>query len=83
MSKASIDTLWQKQIVGVLQDFIRTPNKSPAFDADWIAHGHMHNAVHRLANWCRQQTSIAGLSVEIIELAGRTPTLARTIHEGS
>ena len=70
-----IDTLWQKQVVDVLHDFIRIPNKSPAFDVDWMSHGHMHRAVHLLADWCRQQTSIAGLSVEIVELPGRTPTL--------
>jgi len=70
-----IDTLWREQIVGVLQDYIRIPNKSPAFDADWIAHGHMHRAVHLLADWCRQQTGITGLTVEIVELARRTPAL--------
>ncbi len=70
-----IDALWRQQIVGVLQDYIRIPNKSPAFDTDWIAHGHMHRAVHLLADWCRQQRAIAGLSVAVVELPGRTPVL--------
>lgn len=70
-----IESRWATQIIGVLQDFIRIPNKSPAFDPDWMAHGHMHRAVRLLADWCRAQSDIAGLNVDIVELPGRTPTL--------
>jgi acetylornithine deacetylase/succinyl-diaminopimelate desuccinylase-like protein len=57
-----------------LCDYIRIPNKSPAFDADWAAHGHMSAAVQLLATWA-QQTGVHGLSIETVTLPGRTPLL--------
>ncbi|MFM7119056.1 MAG: M20/M25/M40 family metallo-hydrolase, partial [Gammaproteobacteria bacterium] len=65
---------WQDAIVPALCDYIRIPNKSPAFDADWAAHGHMSAAVQLLANWA-QQTGVHGLSIETVTLPGRTPLL--------
>jgi acetylornithine deacetylase/succinyl-diaminopimelate desuccinylase-like protein len=67
--------LWRDSIVPTLCDFIRIPNKSPSFDPDWAAHGHMHRAVRLLAQWCESIAGIAGRTVEIVELPGRTPTL--------
>ena len=36
---------WDAEIVPQLVDYIRIPNKSPMFDPDWEAHGHMERAV--------------------------------------
>jgi acetylornithine deacetylase/succinyl-diaminopimelate desuccinylase-like protein len=74
-SDGYIHRMWQSSILPALCDFIRIPNKSPAFDADWQAHGHMHRAVQLLAQWCRAVEGIAGKHVEVYELPGRTPTL--------
>jgi acetylornithine deacetylase/succinyl-diaminopimelate desuccinylase-like protein len=70
----SIGNLWNESIVPRLSDYIRIPNKSPSFDRDWQAHGHMDQAARLLADWCSEQP-IAGMKVEIMQLAGRTPVL--------
>ena len=36
---------WDDEIVPQLVEYIRIPNKSPMFDADWAKHGHMDDAV--------------------------------------
>jgi acetylornithine deacetylase/succinyl-diaminopimelate desuccinylase-like protein len=61
-------------IVPRLSDYIRIPNKSPLFDAEWQSHGHMDRAAELMAAWCREQP-IPGLRVEIVREAGRTPVL--------
>jgi acetylornithine deacetylase/succinyl-diaminopimelate desuccinylase-like protein len=69
-----IGNLWKESIVPRLSDYIRIPNKSPSFDRDWQAHGHMDEAARLLADWCTEQP-IEGMKVEIVQLAGRTPVL--------
>lgn len=69
-----VDAAWERSIVPVLCEYVRIPNKSPLFDPDWERHGHMERAVELLAGWCRRQP-IAGLSVRISRLAGRTPLI--------
>lgn len=65
---------WDDEIVPQLVEYIRIPNKSPMFDADWVAHGYMDAAVAQLAAWARLQP-IAGLTVEVVRLEGRTPLI--------
>ncbi|UXI69443.1 M20 family metallopeptidase [Tahibacter amnicola] len=65
---------WDAEIVPRLMDYIRIPNKSPMFDADWASHGYMDQAVELLAGWARQQT-IEGMTVEVVRLDGRTPLI--------
>ena len=65
---------FRDSIVPRLSEYIRIPNKSPLFDADWQRHGHMERAAELMAAWCREQR-IAGLEVEILREAGRTPLL--------
>ena len=65
---------FRESIIPQLSEYIRIPNKSPLFDADWEAHGHMARAAELMAQWCRAQ-SIAGLEVEILREPGRTPLL--------
>jgi acetylornithine deacetylase/succinyl-diaminopimelate desuccinylase-like protein len=69
---AYIENAWSTDIVPVLHDFIRIPNVSPAFDVEWADHGHMHDAVALVTEWCRSR-AIAGLRVGVQELPGRTP----------
>ncbi|MFY9344259.1 MAG: M20 family metallopeptidase [Planctomycetota bacterium] len=66
--------VWDKDIVPQLVDYIRIPNKSPAFDKEWAAAGHMQRAVDLIAGWCKAQP-IEGLTVEVVQLAGRTPVI--------
>lgn len=65
---------FRESIVPQLSEYIRIPNKSPLFDAEWEAHGHMARAAELMARWCKAQP-IAGLKVEILQEPGRTPLL--------
>ena len=69
-----VDEVWEQSILPQLVDYIRIPNKSPGFDPDWAANGHMHRAVQLIADWCKAQP-IEGLTLEVHELPGRTPLI--------
>ena len=69
-----VDRIWQQSALPALVDYIRIPAKSPAYDADWAAHGHLAAAATLVADWCRSR-ELAGASVEVHELDGRTPVV--------
>ncbi len=69
-----VDQAFAESIVPALCDYVRIPNKSPLFDPEWEAHGHMDKAAKLMADWCKAQ-DIKGLKVEIQRLKGRTPVL--------
>jgi len=69
-----VNRLWDESIVTELIEYIRIPNKSVAFDPEWAAHGHMDRVVARFENWARRQP-IAGLKLEVVRLASRTPLI--------
>jgi acetylornithine deacetylase/succinyl-diaminopimelate desuccinylase-like protein len=71
-----VDNIWDKEIVPRLVDYIRIPNKSPAFDPDWVAHGYMELAVDLLAGWGREKIAkLPGATLDIVRLPGRTPVI--------
>jgi acetylornithine deacetylase/succinyl-diaminopimelate desuccinylase-like protein len=71
-----MDRIWDDEIVPALTDYIRIPNKSPAFDKDWDKHGHMEKAVTMFADWARAKlTAFPGAALEVVRLAGRTPLI--------
>lgn len=65
---------WDGDIVPQLVEYIRIPNKSPMFDAQWREHGYMDDAVKLMAGWAKAQP-IKGMQVEVVELEGRTPLI--------
>ena len=65
---------WDDDIVHRLEDYIRIPAKSPAFDADWVKNGFIDTVVWDAATWVMAQ-KVEGLTLEIIRLEGRTPVL--------
>ena len=65
---------WDEEIVPRLIEYIRIPCKSPHFDSQWQANGHLEAAVALAESWCRRQ-SIPGLGLEVIRLPNRTPLL--------
>ena len=71
---AEISKQWDEDIIPVLMEYIKIPNKSPAFDAHWKAHGHMHQAMNLIVNWCKKQP-IKKMTLDVIELDNRTPVL--------
>ncbi|MEO5558307.1 MAG: M20 family metallopeptidase [Dokdonella sp.] len=66
--------LWDGEIVPQLTEYIKIPNKSPMFDAQWAEHGYMDQAVALMEAWARRQP-ISGMQLEVVRLAGRTPLI--------
>ena len=69
-----VSELWDDSIVPTLQDYVRIPNKSPAFEPDWQRLGHMQAAVELLRTWVAA-SGVRGLTQRIVTLPGRTPVL--------
>jgi acetylornithine deacetylase/succinyl-diaminopimelate desuccinylase-like protein len=69
-----IANTWDASIIERLIAYVRIPNKSPMFDAQWERNGYMEAAVQLMADWCRAQ-KIPGARTEIRRLQGRTPLL--------
>src|SRR5579862_5276951 len=71
-----VDQCWGDAIVPTLVEYIKIPNKSPAFDPDWAAHGYMEEAVRLFEGWARQRlAALPGATLEIVRLPGRTPLM--------
>jgi acetylornithine deacetylase/succinyl-diaminopimelate desuccinylase-like protein len=70
---------WDKSIVPTLCEYIKIPNKSPAFDKEWKANGHMDRAVELIAGWCKGR-NLPGLKLDVVRLKNekgveRTPVI--------
>lgn len=77
--QADVNAAWGERIVPALTDYIAVPAKSPMFDPDWAAHGHLARVLQSAADWVKQQR-VPGLRCEIIQLnnaqgGARTPVL--------
>ena len=71
---SQVSQAWDESIVPQLKDYIAIPAKSPMFDKDWAAHGYIDTAVRNTAAWIEAQ-KVAGLTLEVVRLEGRTPVL--------
>lgn len=74
-----VNGAWSSNIVPELQRYIEVPAKSPAFDADWAAHGLLDRVLRSAADWVQAQ-QVPGLTLEVIRLNDaqgmpRTPVL--------
>jgi acetylornithine deacetylase/succinyl-diaminopimelate desuccinylase-like protein len=65
---------WDRAILPALTEYVRIPAKSPLFDAEWAAHGHLDRAVALVAEWC-QARKVEGLRLEVVRLPGRSPLI--------
>ncbi|HEV8554424.1 MAG TPA: M20 family metallopeptidase [Casimicrobiaceae bacterium] len=70
----SVSTQWDSEIVPQLTDYVRIPAKSPHFDPQWEASGHIERVIRLAEAWVKKQP-VRGLTVEIVRLPGRTPLL--------
>jgi acetylornithine deacetylase/succinyl-diaminopimelate desuccinylase-like protein len=76
MTKKFLDQIWADEIIPTLVEYVRIPNKSPAFDPDWSAHGYMDEAVALFERWARPKLSaFPGAALEVVRLPGRTPVI--------
>jgi acetylornithine deacetylase/succinyl-diaminopimelate desuccinylase-like protein len=69
-----IEDKWDHSIVPALIEYVRIPNKSPLFDADWQKNGFMQQAVTLMTDWCQQQ-AVPGMILEVVQLENRTPLI--------
>jgi len=77
----SSQAIWDQEILPSLYEYIRIPNKSPAYEPRWQKE--MDRAVALIEGWCRKQP-IPGLSVQVVRLENRTPVIFMEIPgEGS
>ena len=73
---AFMTLIWDDEIIPALTDYIRIPNKSPAFDADWEKHGYMEQVVEMFTAWAKSKlTRFPGASLEVVRLKTRTPLI--------
>ena len=74
--KDFIGTFWEDSILPSLTEYIRIPNKSPAFDPQWVEHGYMEDAVRLMEAWAHAHLgAFPGATLDVIRLPGRTPLL--------
>ena len=45
---------WQEKIIPQLIDYIKIPNKSPAFDPNWEQNGHMEKVLNLALDWVKK-----------------------------
>jgi acetylornithine deacetylase/succinyl-diaminopimelate desuccinylase-like protein len=71
-----LNRIWDDEIIPTLAEYVRIPNKSPAFDPDWQHHGHMEKAVALFEKWARGKLkALPGAKLEVVRLKGRTPLM--------
>ena len=73
-AEAFTASLFDRSIVPALGEYIRIPNKSPAFDPEWEKRGYMRQAMDLLVHWCEEHR-LTGMQLEVVQLPGRTPLL--------
>lgn len=71
---SQIEQQWDKEIIPLLEEYIRIPCKSPLFDQNWQANGHIAKAMQLLKTWCEKQP-IKNKKVELLQIENRTPVL--------
>jgi len=71
---ARIDDDYERSILPTLAEYVAIPNKSPLFDRDWRAAGHMDRAVALLGDWARPRLP-SGATLEVVRLGERTPVI--------
>jgi len=70
---SAVDEHWDRAFP-VIEDYIRIPAKSPAFDADWKASGHLDRAVELIRRWLADNAP-DDATVIVNEIKGRTPVV--------
>lgn len=74
--KKFVDGVWTREIVPELTEYIRITAKSPDFDPQWQANGHIDRAVEHMARWAKEKIKdLPGSKLEVVRLKGRTPVI--------
>ncbi len=73
-AKSLVDKVFEDSVVPALIEYIKIPNKSPDFDPEWEANGHMKKAMDLIVAWCKDHP-LKSMKLEVLQLPGRTPLL--------
>jgi acetylornithine deacetylase/succinyl-diaminopimelate desuccinylase-like protein len=71
---ATSEKFWEVEALPTLSDYIGIPCLSPGFAADWAEQGHIAAAVSLFRSWADARP-LDGITVEVVQLEGRTPVL--------
>ena len=82
-ARSYCEDVWEREILPSITEYIAIPNKSPAFEPEWHALGHMERAVSLIADWCKAR-KLPGLTLEVVRLHDekgrpRTPVILMEI----
>lgn len=69
-----LNTFWDAEIIPTLTEYIKIPNKSPAFDPDWESLGHMEDALNLAIEWAEKHRPEKS-TLHVKKLKGRTPLI--------
>ncbi|MEA1882145.1 MAG: M20/M25/M40 family metallo-hydrolase [Candidatus Marinimicrobia bacterium] len=69
-----LNKFWDDEIVPTLTEYIKIPNKSPAFDPDWETTGHMETALELAVGWAEKHRPLDSI-LHVKKLEGRTPLI--------
>ncbi len=72
--KFQINQFWDDHITPTLFDYIKIPNKSPAFDKNWKKNGHMDKVLDMARSWANKHLP-SGAELLVEETPGKTPLL--------
>ncbi|HUJ75871.1 MAG TPA: peptidase M20, partial [bacterium] len=72
--EAQVNAFWDGHILPALQEYVRIPNESPAFDKEWAVHGHMDRAVQLVSDWILAQR-LSGAELHVLREGTRTPLI--------
>src|SRR2546423_192240 len=77
-----VERTWDAAIVPALTEYVRIPAKSPMFDREWAAHGHLERAVALIEAW--EESGSFELPFYVDALADRlgTPSLVVCLDSG-
>ena len=68
--RAHVERVFRDSAAPALERYIAIPNRSPLFDPDWRAAGHMERAVELVASWCADARRARASRVEVVRLPG-------------
>jgi len=77
-TKSLVEASWSESIFKTLEEYIRIPNQSPAYDPEWETNGHLDKAVNLLVDWVKSQ-KVPDLSIQVLKEPKRTPLIYMSV----
>ena len=72
--RTDVNRRWDDEVLPSLAGLVEIPALSPAFAREWAEHGQLRRVVGHVQAWITAQ-EMQGATLEVVELAGRSPLL--------